>query len=213
MGISDLFIPREEKFFELLKQQSGHLVLSARKFGDLIENYGKLAPEERGGRVKELKELEEAGDRMVHNLITALHRTFITPIDREDIHRLACELDDVLDFINGTSVRLLLFRIERLTPHARDMAALIVKAAVQMDMAVAKLSGNSNNVHEHIAEIHMLEHASDTVFHRALLDLFDGTDDAKEIIKLREIYDFLKAVMNEAEGVSDTIEAIVVKHG
>ncbi len=163
--------------------------------------------------VKEIKDIELAGDKMIHDLTSALNSTFITPIDREDIHRLGGHLDDVIDSINATAIRFVLFSIEKPSGYANELSSMIVKSSEHIDMAIANLDGKNGSVHSHIVSINNIENMSDKVFHRALFDLFNGEYDAKDVIKLREIYELLETVMDKAEDVSNTIEAIVVKHG
>lgn len=212
MGIADLFLPREEKFYDMLKQQSENVAAGSRKFEEFMRNYSALSLEERSRRVKELKELELSGDRMVQALTEALNRTFITPIDREDIHRLSMMLDDVIDFIHAGAMRFLLFGVEEYpAAYVNELSSLITKATAEMDMAIGKLK--TNNIGDHVTRIGEMGDASEKVFHRALFDLFNNDYEVKDIMKLREIYDLLRTVMDRTDAVAGLVGTIVVKHG
>jgi predicted phosphate transport protein (TIGR00153 family) len=199
-------IPREEKFFDLFEQQSGHIVSAARVLEELTLDY----PDAKA-KAEHIKDIEHAGDTLTHEIVRRLNTTFVTPFDREDIYALASRLDDVLDLIDAVADRLLIYKIDRVTDGAVAMAKIIVKTAEETDRAVRCLRTLSAFYHKHAVEVNRLENEADRLLRDELAALFEGTHDAIEVIKWKELYETMEAVTDRCEDVVNVIEGIVLK--
>jgi hypothetical protein len=166
--------------------------------------------------VAEIKDLERQGDTITHQIIESLHRTFVTPLDREDIALLAQMLDDMMDFIEGGTKRMLLYRIKAPTSRAVEMSYIINKVAIELYTAMPSLRDHSQlkRILNHCVEIHRLENEADDLRHAALAELFDETEpiDIREILKWQDIYDNLENATDRGEDVANVLEGVVLKH-
>ena len=202
-------IPRNYRFYDLFEKSARNLVLASEALTDLLEHFENV--EMKTGRIKEL---EHDGDEVTHALYLQLHRTFVTPLDREDIAALAQRMDDVMDFVEGAATAIRIYGIERPTPAARSLADLIRLQCVQIERAVGNLRKGSNlkKVQEQLVEIHRLENEADTQFLTASAELFRDEMGSADIIKWRDIYDQLERATDSAEQVAHVLEGIVLKH-
>ena len=200
-------LPREEKFFELFGEQAGVLHAAAKVLVEMMEK----ADHNVGEGANEIKKLEHRGDTMTHDIITRLNQTFITPLDREDIHALSSRLDDVLDLIDATATRMVLFKIRETRPAAVELARIIQRAAAEILAAVPHILEKREKILEHCQELSRLEHESDTVSRNAIAQLFDEERDPIALIKWKEMYEVLEAAVDKAEDVGDVLESIVLK--
>ena len=203
-------LPKEKKFFLMLKDQASNVVDGASEFKNLIDNYNSLSDIKRKELVKKIKEIESKGDNIVHNIIGSLDKAFITPIDKEDIHRLSMLLDDAIDFIYATSIRLTIFKINRIDDHIRKLADIILETVKKIELGVIGVS-KLKSMNRFYIDIHTLENKADDIYHEALGDLFNKKDPI-EIIKYREIYEYLENITDRCEDIANVIESIVVKH-
>ena len=203
-------LPKEKKFFLMLKDQASNVVDGAIEFKNLIDNYNSLSDVKRKELVKKIKDIESKGDNIVHNIIGSLDKTFITPIDKEDIHRLSMLLDDVIDFIYATSIRLTIFKINRIDDNIRKLADIILETVKKIELGVIGVS-KLKSMNRFYIDIHTLENKADDIYHEALGDLFNKKDPI-EIIKYREIYEYLENITDRCEDIANVIESIVVKH-
>jgi predicted phosphate transport protein (TIGR00153 family) len=162
-------------------------------------------------KAERIKDIEHAGDTLTHEIVRRLNTTFVTPIDREDIYAMASRLDDVLDLIDAVADRLLVYKIDRPTDGAIAMAKIIVKAAEETDRAVRCLRTLSPFYHKHAVEVNRLENEADRLLRDQLAALFEGTKDAIEVIKWKELYETMEAVTDRCEDVVNVIEGIVLK--
>jgi uncharacterized protein len=199
-------LPREEKFFDLFEQQGANIVSASRALEELTLEYGSAK-----AKVEQVKDLEHAGDTLTHEIVRRLNTTFITPIDREDIYALASRLDDVLDLIDAVADRLLVYKIDHPTEGCIAMAKIIVKTAEETDRAVHCLRTLSPSYHKHAVEVNRLENEADRLLRDQLVTLFEGTKDAIEVIKWKELYETMEAVTDRCEDVVNVIEGIVLK--
>ena len=199
-------LPREEKFFDLFEQQAGHIVSAARVLEEMTLQYADAKA--KGTRIKDL---EHAGDTLTHEIVRRLNTTFVTPIDREDIYALACRLDDVLDLIDAVADRFLVYKIDSPTEDAIAMAKIIVKTAEETDRAVRCLRALSPYYHKHAVEVNRLENEADRMLRDQLAALFEGTKDAIEVIKWKELYETMESVTDRCEDVVNVIEGIILK--
>lgn len=198
-------IPRETKFFELFENMASNVTEGARVLHQILQTFENV---EAG--VQRIKEIEHRGDDMTHAVMTKLNQTFITPFDREDIHRLASSLDDVLDFVNAAGQRLVLYKIRRATSPAAELAGLIVRQSEELTKAVSLLEKNKH-VLEHCVEINRLEDEADSVCRQAIANLFENEKDPIELIKMKELYEVLEMATDKAEDAANVLEAVVLK--
>ena len=198
-------IPRETKFFEIFENMASNVTEGARVLHQILQTFENV---EAG--VQRIKEIEHRGDDMTHAVMTKLNQTFITPFDREDIHRLASSLDDVLDFVNAAGQRLVLYKIRRATSPAAELAGLIVRQSEELTKAVSLLEKNKH-VLEHCVEINRLEDEADRVCRQAIANLFDDEKDPIELIKMKELYEVLEMATDKAEDAANVLEAVVLK--
>ena len=203
-------LPKEEKFFLMLRDQASNVVEGANEFKNLIDNYNSLSDVKRGELVKKIKEIESKGDNIVHKIIGSLDKTFVTPIDKEDIHNLTSLLDDVIDLIYAASIRLKIFKIKIVDVHMKSSAEIIQDTVKKIEMGVIGVS-KLRSMNRFYIDIHTLENKADDLYHKALEDLFNNRNPVV-IIKYKEIYDFLEDVTDKCEDVANVIESIVVKH-
>lgn len=199
------FLPRETKFFELFAELSSNLTDGARLLHNILSD-----PRELEMRVKQMQAIEHKGDKATHAIISKLNQTFITPFDREDIHRLASSLDDVLDFVNAAAVRLVLYKIFVPPAPSAELAGIIVLQAEELAKGVSLLEKNGH-VLEHCEEINRLEDEADNVSRRAIADLFEEEKDPIQLIKLKELYEVLEYATDKAEDAANVLEAVVLK--
>ena len=210
MKLSLSFLPREERFFFMLHQSTITIQKVAGRLQELMENFENVP-----AKVREIKELEELGDQIIHDITHSLHRTFVTPLDREDIMALAGRLDDVIDAIDEAAQYTLEYRIEETTDYARQLSTIIVSCADQLEQAVALLSTRGSKLKEILpmsVEINRLENEADQVASRAMGDLFSNGYDVIQILKWRDIYNDMEEATDRAEDAANVLEGIVLKH-
>jgi predicted phosphate transport protein (TIGR00153 family) len=198
-------IPRESKFFRMFSEVSQNLTQGTRLLHDILKNPASMEP-----RLDQLQEIEHRGDEMTHGIITALNQTFITPFDREDIHRLTSSLDDVLDYVNAAGVRLRLYKIKTPPSIAAELAAMIVEQSEELAQGVSLLEKNKL-VLEHCVEVHRLENEADRLSRKAIADLFDNEKDPIQLIKIKELYEVLETATDKAEDAANVLEAVALK--
>jgi predicted phosphate transport protein (TIGR00153 family) len=199
-------IPREERFFDDFVA----LAEQIRKGAGLLEEM--LAPERPiWDKADEIKEVEHKCDFITHEVIQRLHRTFVTPLDREDIHTLARTLDDVMDAIDASAAIVRLYQIERVRPDARELARLVAICAEQVVIAMKALE-RRHGVATPAIEINRLENEADRAHQNAVRRLFEEEQNPVVIIKWKEILDFLEAATDRCEDVANVLEGVVVKH-
>ncbi len=200
--------PREIDFFEIFDRASLNLTKGASLLVSLMENFDNIEE-----RVKEMYEVEQDGDILTHEIMKKLNKTFITPIDREDLHALASSLDDVLDLIWGAVDRLLVFKVKESTREAISMSKDLLATVEVIHKAIHKLKDkNYSHVQEYCIEINRLENRVDRDFRDALGRLFDEVQDPVLIIKWKEIYEHLENASDKCEDVANVLEAIVLKY-
>jgi uncharacterized protein len=201
------FIPREENFFVDFIAMADQLRIGSRLLEEMLATDPPHAD-----KAHEIKEVEHKCDFLTHEIIQRLNKTFVTPIDREDIHSLARTLDDVMDAIDNAAALIPLYKIDRVRPGARELAKIISTSADAVRRALESLSKRSG-VLDHAVEINRLENEADRVHMRAVGQLFDEERDPVIIIKWKEILDLLEDATDRCEDVANLIENVVVKHG
>jgi uncharacterized protein len=201
------FMPREEKFFDLFEEASANLLEASVALEDLLENYVDVET-----KVSHLIDLEHAGDDVTHRIFAALHSTFITPIEREDIVQLARSLDDVLDFVENVGDTMLLYKIERPTEHARALAEVVTEICREISKAVPLLRRKETmrKVLPATVTINSLENDADRIRREGLAELISRPDQVLEFILWRDIYELLESATDRGEDVANSLEAIVI---
>jgi hypothetical protein len=199
-------IPREEKFYEDFVSLATEVLRGA---GLLVDMFAQDRPN--WDKAREIKDIEHRCDVITHQIIERLNRTFVTPIDREDIHGLAHSLDDVMDAIDACATVVSLYRIEQVRPGTRELAAILKKAAEGLVAATRELE-SLKALSPIAAELTRLEKESDRVYQQAIVQLFADERDPIALIKSKEMLEFLEAATDRCEDVANVFEAIVVKH-
>jgi predicted phosphate transport protein (TIGR00153 family) len=204
------FIPKEMKFFDYLNLQGENLMKAAAFFKEAVKD-GVLDDAE----VKKIHDLEHEGDTLAHEITDMLNRTFITPIDREDIYALANQLDDVLDMLNAMAGRVKLYKLNTNDEYFAQFIDLIDQAAAALAGAVKYMPDNKRQrrVLDYCIEINRLENLGDSVREKAIGNLFDTEKDPVKVIKWKEIYEVAEGTLDKCEHVAKVIESILVKHG
>jgi predicted phosphate transport protein (TIGR00153 family) len=199
-------IPKEVRFFDLFERQSEYIIQAAGLLHEMAHNFSDAR-----AKAHAIKEVEHQGDSITHEVVKRLNTTFITPIDREDIHALATRLDDVLDYIEASAERLVVYRIKEPTSACRAMADVIVSTTHAMDRAIRCLRTMDPAFHEHAVEVNRLENSADTLLRDSLAAMFEEQGDPIEIIKWKEIYETMEIVTDRCEDVANVIEGIILK--
>lgn len=201
-------IPKEEKFFKLFKDMTENIIEGARLLKEMLDNFED--PNESQRRVKDV---EHKGDSITHEILQKLNKTFITPLDREDIYALASALDDILDLIDASAARLIMYNIDSITPEAKSLGFIILQSAQAVDKAVALLGAKTNEqIFAACVDINALENEADRVSREAISRLFDEERDPIQLIKWKEIYETLERATDKCEDAANIIESVVVKN-
>ena len=200
------FLPRDERYFDRFTDLAVRIRDAAVTLDRFFRGEAAVA-----ATATEVKRLEHECDEISHEILRSIDQSFITPIDREDIHQLAVRLDDVIDLIDGTVRRLVLFQIHAPTPLSARLSQLVVRSATELVEAVSKLRKNKG-VMEHCIQIKKLENEGDAVYGEAIVSLFRGEPNAVELIKWKEIYDTMERCMDSAVVVAHVLESVVLKH-
>jgi len=202
--------PRNGRFYDLLADLARLLVLSSESMTDLLEHFENVEM-----KTTRIKELETQADNVTHDLYTLANKTFVTPLDREDIMALAQKMDDVVDHIEATATSIGIYGIPQPTPAARGLADLARLQCLQLAKAIDVLrhKGRLKDILGLAREINRLENEGDSLFLKANGELFDGEMSVTDIIKWREIYNELENSIDSCENVAHILEAIVLKHG
>jgi len=200
-------LPREEEFFDLFVEVATRNHEAAGRLRELFE----APPERRTPIVEAIKRLEHECDQVTHEVVNRLDRTFITPLDREDIHQLASDLDDVIDTIDGTARRAQIFHLGVAPQGARQLTEVIGRMTAVLGEAVRRLK-KGDDVIKYCVEAKRLEEEGDSIYHEALGQLFEKETNAIELVKWKEIYDNLERTLDEAEDVANVVESIALKH-
>ncbi|MCX6010187.1 MAG: DUF47 family protein [Chloroflexi bacterium] len=202
-------IPREEKFFVLFEQSAQNAVKIAQQLRDMVFIWENVRE-----RVGVITDLEHQGDAITHQIMAQLHRTFVTPFDREDIALLAHSLDDVTDFIHSAADAMLLYKIERPTGRANEMADIAVQAVVEVERAISEMHDriDRDQLLKRCVEIHRLENVGDSVHRSALAELFADSTDIAHLIKWREIYQHMETAIDRCEDVANILEGVALRY-
>lgn len=199
-------IPRDEGFFTLFNQQAEKM----KKAAELLQSLF-AAPDRLSDWVAEIKKVEHEADTLVHETALRLDRSFITPLDREDIYRLAQELDTVVDLIDGTARRMAMFKLKESRPQAARLADILHDAVDELEESVRQVK-DRRSVAQHTVAIKRFEEAGDTAYAEAVGELFQGQPDPLDVIKWKEVYDTLEEALDRCQTASIVLESISLKH-
>lgn len=200
-------IPKDHEFFVLFEKASQNIVDGAELLKDLLDNFSDV-----GGKARQIEEIEHKGDTLTHEIVKKLNRSFITPIDREDILAMASAIDDVIDLIHAAATRINLFKITEPTPQAKELGFIILKATRELKRGIARMSSRISEVYEHCVEVNSLENEADRVCRDAIAYLFEHERDPITILKWKEIYETLETATNRCEDAANVLEGVALKN-
>ena len=202
-------MPREGKFFELFNAHAERIVEGARELASMIGTFSEL-----DAHAQRIDGAERAADKITHETITLLHKTFITPFDREQIHSLITSMDDILDLIQDVAESIALYDLRSVTPEAKQLAEICQLSCDRVKATVALLTNvkSSSAILKLCEEIDRLESDADRVMRSAMSKLFREENDLKQVMKLRVIYDLLESITDRCEDVANIIEGIVLEN-
>lgn len=204
------FLPKEASFFEFFEQHAALTVQGAKEFQSLVNTAANIE-----AKTRRVAEIEHETDVITHRCVEALHKTFITPLDRYDIHRFITKLDDIMDYVEAAAERILLYEITVMTPELKDMADVLTRAADEV-LSACKLMSNLRHPEKILqicVEINRLENESDAIMRRAVARLFKEEKDPIAVIKWKEIYENVENAVDRCEDVANIIEGVVLENG
>jgi uncharacterized protein Yka (UPF0111/DUF47 family) len=199
-------LPRDDQFFELFDQLAGHLATTANMLDKLFNDAPHV-----NDHVKAIKDIEHKADLLTATVNQRIDKSFITPIDREDIHTLASRLDDVIDLLDGTARRFAMLHITEVLPPARQLTGVLCRAAAEIQVAVTEMR-KPPQVNQHVALIKHLEEEGDAIYHEAVGALFAGRPDPLDVIRWKEMYDTLERAIDSCMGVAQVLQSISLKN-
>jgi predicted phosphate transport protein (TIGR00153 family) len=197
--------PKDENFFALFKKQAAVVREGCHELHEMMTKFDRLE-----ARAARLKEIEHQGDLITHEVFERLNRTFITPLEREDIHDLASGLDDVLDSVEAIGSRVVLFNVKESRPQAVQLTSILDECGQQIEQAVGHLQ-DFKGLMSFTIELNRLENQADVISRHVVADLFSGKHEVMDILRWKELYGRLESATDQCEDVANTIEAIVLK--
>ncbi|MCL5289139.1 MAG: DUF47 family protein [Acidobacteria bacterium] len=206
-GMLSKILPREESFFQMFNELAENIDAGAKAMVELLEDFTNV-----NVQVEIIKSLEHKGDSLTHAMMKRLDQTFITPIDREDIHELSSKIDDVLDLTDAAASRLVTYRVERIRPGVADLAKVLQQATAEI-VAAVKVLEKQKFILDHCIEVHRLENEGDRLSRALIAQLFDEEKDPVQIIKWKEIIEVLETAIDKCEDVANVMESVVIKSG
>jgi uncharacterized protein len=210
-SIMKFFLPKDRVFYSLFEEVSDKVLIMSRKLKELVNEPDF---DKRATLINQIEELEHVNDDLTHKIFTELGRNFITPFDREDIHYLASSLDDIADYIYACAKKINFYRVNPNDPGIHKMADLIEQSSTQVRNAVMELRDmkNMRQITEALVKINSIENQADDIFDLSIERLFSTEPDAKEVIKMREIYQVMEIATDKCEDAANVIESIIVKY-
>jgi uncharacterized protein len=201
--------PKEKKFFVLFEQGAENAVKIAEQLKDMVYIWENVKE-----RVGVINDLEHQGDAITHQIFEQLHRTIITPFDREDIALLAHSLDDLTDFIHAAADAMLLYKVDRPTDRAKELVDVVVQTVSEVEKAISETHDRigRKQLLKTCVEINRLENKGDRVYRSAMAELFDDAVDFARLIKWREIYTHMESVIDRCEDIANILEGVAIKY-
>jgi predicted phosphate transport protein (TIGR00153 family) len=200
-------IPKDVKFFEMFKEMGIIITEGAELLRDMLNNFDDPVASQR-----RIKDVEHRGDHQTHEIIKKLNKSFVTPFDREDIYALSAALDDILDLIDASAQRIVMYNVEKPTPESKELAFIILKGCQTIERALSHMGGKFEHIAEHCMEVNSLENEADRVCREAISRLFDEEKDPIQLIKWKEIYETLEKATDKCEDAANILESVVVKN-
>jgi uncharacterized protein len=200
-------VPQKREFFALYNRAAANTVEISQRLIDLLDGFPASADD----HMRDIKELEHAGDRTTHDLIDLINRTFVTPFDRDDMYRLATVLDDICDHVDDSAEMIVGYGVREIRPQSRDQAAVIQRCATKLAEAIDRLEGFKDSKRQ-LIELRELEDEGDRLTRAAISGLFAGTIDPIELIRWKDIHEQLEEAVDACENAADVLEAILVKN-
>jgi predicted phosphate transport protein (TIGR00153 family) len=200
-------VPKEREFFRHFSEMAANLEKAAEILVELMDHF-----DEARSRARQILEHEHVGDKIVHDIVYRLNKTFVTPLEREDIYDLASTMDEILDNIEATADMMLLYKVSGVDPRAREMAVVISKATSVLRKCVDDLERRPKNLSDYWIEVNRLENDGDRLYRDAVAELFDGDMKCTDIIKWKDIYETIERAIDECEHVANTLESVVLKN-
>ena len=200
-------IPQKREFFDLYNSAAANAVSISERLIELLDEFPKGADD----HMRDIKELEHAGDRITHDLIDLINRTFVTPFDRDDMFRLAGVLDDICDNVDDTAEKIVGYGVQEVRSQAREQAAVVNRAAKKLAEAISRLEGFKDSKRQ-LIELRELEDEGDRLNHEAIAELFRSNDDALYVIRWKDVHESLEEAVDACENAADVLEAILVKN-
>jgi predicted phosphate transport protein (TIGR00153 family) len=201
------FLPREEQYFALFSRMTSYIYDASRALVEMVNdregNYEEHA--------RRIKAIEHECDELTHTVSTRLNKSFITPFDREDIYLMSSALDDIVDLIDDSALTMVMYGVRETTVHARKLADVIQRMAVELHEIVKKLE-RPNGITPRLVELHRLENEGDDIYHTAIAELFQNATDPLIVIKWKDIYEKLESAIDRCENVANIIESVIIKH-
>jgi len=203
------FLPISERFYDLLHASAQNLVEAGAVLADLMEHYQNVEM-----KTDRIRELEHKGDGITHEIMSLLHKTFVTPIEREDIARLADRMDDVMDHIEEATAAMKIYGVSAPTPRVIEMADVVRLMTMKVEEAIGRLRDRRHlrGILPYAVELNRLENVADDLLRTAMAELFQNETTASEIIKWRDIYRQLEAATDRCEDIANLLEGIVLRH-
>jgi hypothetical protein len=205
------FVPKDHSFFPLFESDAQNLVKASKFLRELLSSID-VAEHER--LYKEIRDVEHIGDDITNKTYEQLNKSFITPFDREDIHELTANIDDVVDSINGIARRICLYRPKKMMPIYKELAELVYEGAKEVEAAIHCLKdpvANKEKISRACSTVTVIEHKADEIYFTGVSELFEKEEDPKELIKNNKILEMLERCVDEEEDVTDTLKSILIK--
>ena len=201
----------DKEIIDVLEEQAANLVKATSYLVEFMSSY-KMDSE---SRYEIIKDLEHKGDQITHRLFTILDKTFVTPLDPEDISKLTSAIDEVLDATEGVANRFVLFSIEAPTPYMIELSKILLSASQEVQLLITRIRTlkSASNLIDHSKNIVNYEHKADTIYRTAIAELFKTNNNPIEIIKLKEVYETLEGALDRCADVADVVEDIALKYG
>jgi predicted phosphate transport protein (TIGR00153 family) len=205
-------MPREGRFFDLFNRHADEIIAGSEALAQLMRQYSDVAS--RRTHIDRIDLVEKKADRITHETIALLHKTFVTPLDRDDIHQLISNMDDILDLIQDVAESAMLYDLQRITPEAQQLSELNEMCCKRVQMAVRMLPSmdNAEAILKLCREIDQLESDADRVMRAGMSKLFRDESDVRQLIKLKQIYELLEAVSDKCEDVANLLEGVVLEN-
>jgi predicted phosphate transport protein (TIGR00153 family) len=204
------FLPRETSFFDFFEQHAALTIEGTKEFLSMVTTGANVA-----AKCRRISDIEHETDTITHRCVEALHKTFITPIDRDSIHRLITRMDDIMDYVEAAAERIELYEIQSMTSDVRDMADVLLRSAQQVELAVRGLRTlkDTQQTLKICIDINRLENECDAILRRSVARLFKEEKDPIMVIKWKEIYENLENASDRCEDVANIIEGVILEHG